>query len=44
TPLGPAFTLNSNWTFVMGYRFAVFNYATQSLGGAVTVDRFTVAA
>nr|QZD57981.1 hypothetical protein K3N28_01485 [Glycomyces sp. TRM65418] len=41
-PLGPAFTLNSNWTFFMGYRFAVFNYATAALGGAVTVRRFTV--
>jgi beta-xylosidase len=42
TPLGPAFTLHSNWTFFMGYRFAVFNHATQTLGGAVTVNRFTV--
>jgi beta-xylosidase len=40
--LGPAFTLNSNWTFFMGYRFAVFNHATQALGGAVTVKRFDV--
>ena len=24
----------------MGYRFAMFNYATQALGGAVTVRRF----
>jgi beta-xylosidase len=42
-PLGPAFTLNSNWTFFMGYRFAVFNHATQALGGAITVRRFEVA-
>ncbi|THV29478.1 glycoside hydrolase 43 family protein [Glycomyces paridis] len=42
TQLGPAFTLNSNWTFFMGYRFAVFNHATKALGGAVTVNRFTV--
>ncbi|MDA1361418.1 family 43 glycosylhydrolase [Glycomyces luteolus] len=42
-PLGPNFTLNSNWTFFMGYRFAVFNHATQALGGAVTVKRFEVA-
>ena len=42
TPLGPAFTLNSNWTFFMGYRFAIFNYATGALGGAVTVERFTI--
>jgi hypothetical protein len=24
----------------MGYRYGIFNYATQSLGGAVTVNRF----
>ncbi|GAA2988313.1 hypothetical protein GCM10017559_05150 [Streptosporangium longisporum] len=40
TPLGPAFTLNNAWQFFMGYRFAIFNHATQSLGGAVTVRRF----
>ena len=40
TSLGPAFTLGNAWQFFMGYRFAVFNYATQSLGGAVTVKRF----
>ncbi|NLT53660.1 MAG: family 43 glycosylhydrolase [Actinomycetales bacterium] len=40
TSLGPAFTLNNAWQFFMGYRFAVFNYATQSLGGSVTVPRF----
>jgi beta-xylosidase len=40
TSLGPAFTLNNAWQFFMGYRYAIFNYATQSLGGAVTVRRF----
>jgi len=24
----------------MGYRYGIFNYATQSLGGTVTVSRF----
>ncbi|MFI6706120.1 RICIN domain-containing protein [Nonomuraea sp. NPDC050478] len=38
--LGPAFALNNAWQFFMGYRFGIFNYATQSLGGAVTVRRF----
>ena len=28
--LGPAFTLNNAWQFFMGYRFAIFNYATQA--------------
>ncbi|MGS2648672.1 family 43 glycosylhydrolase [Streptosporangium sp. G12] len=40
TALGPAFTLNNAWQFFMGYRFGIFNYASQSLGGAVTVNRF----
>jgi beta-xylosidase len=39
-PLGPAFTLNNSWEFFMGYRFGIFNYATQALGGAVTVRSF----
>ncbi|MFC5289600.1 glycoside hydrolase 43 family protein [Actinokineospora guangxiensis] len=42
TPLGPSFTLNNTWQFFMGYRFGVFNYATQSLGGAVTVRRLDI--
>jgi beta-xylosidase len=40
TSLGNALTLNNTWQFFMGYRFGIFNYATQSLGGAVTVRRF----
>lgn len=40
TPFGPAFTLNNDWQFFMGYRYGIFNYATQSLGGSVTVNRF----
>jgi hypothetical protein len=27
----------------MGYRFGIFNHATQALGGSVGVSRFTVA-
>ena len=38
-PSGPAFTLNNDWQFFMGYRFGIFNYATQALGGAVTVTQ-----
>ncbi|MFE7812052.1 glycoside hydrolase 43 family protein [Streptomyces sp. NPDC057433] len=38
--LGPAFTLNNAWQFFMGYRYAVFNYATRALGGSVRVARF----
>nr|WP_225849414.1 family 43 glycosylhydrolase [Streptomyces sp. HPF1205] len=42
TPLGPGFTLDNSWQFFLGYRFAVFDYATQALGGSVKVDRFTL--
>ncbi|MCO8271547.1 family 43 glycosylhydrolase [Actinoplanes sp. TRM 88003] len=42
TNLGPAFTLNNDWQFFMGYRFGLFNHATQALGGAVTVNQFAV--
>lgn len=42
TTLGPAFTLNNAWQFFMGYRFGLFNYATQALGGAVTVKSFNL--
>ncbi|MEU4773644.1 RICIN domain-containing protein [Micromonospora sp. NPDC023644] len=42
-PLGNALTLNNAWQFFMGYRFGIFNYATQSSGGTVTVRRFTLA-
>ncbi|GAB2627777.1 xylosidase [Paractinoplanes abujensis] len=44
TRLGPGFTLNNAWQFFPGYRFAMFNYATQALGGSVTVKRFTMTA
>ena len=36
------FTMGNAWQFFMGYRYAIFNYATQSLGGLVTVDSFTM--
>jgi beta-xylosidase len=42
TNLGPAFTLNSNWQFFMGYRFGIFNYATSALGGSVTVNQLAL--
>ncbi|MEU0880879.1 family 43 glycosylhydrolase [Lentzea sp. NPDC005914] len=40
TSLGSGFTLKSDWQFFMGYRFGIFNHATQSLGGSVAVSRF----
>ena len=44
TPLGPAFTMTNAWQFFMGYRFALFNYATQALGGSVSVRSFDLEA
>lgn len=43
-PLGTPFVFTRDWHFFMGYRYAIFNYATQSLGGEVTVASFTVTA
>ena len=40
--LGPAFTMDNSWEHFIGYRFAIFNYATQALGGAITVPWFDV--
>ncbi len=42
TSLGPPFVLNSNWQFFMGYRFGIFNYATEALGGSVIVRSFAL--
>lgn len=38
-PLGE-FTLQNSWNYFTGYRFAAFNYATQALGGNVTLKSF----
>jgi len=40
--LGSAVTLNKDWQYFLGYRFALFNYATEALGGSVTVSSFSV--
>ncbi|MGC4807435.1 family 43 glycosylhydrolase [Micromonospora sp. DT233] len=40
--LGNALTLNNAWQFFMGYRFGIFNYATQALGGSATVRQFSL--
>ncbi|KAK4038107.1 hydrolase-like protein [Parachaetomium inaequale] len=39
-PLGGEYELYTGWAFFLGYRFAVFNYATQGLGGSVRVVSF----
>lgn len=40
--LGSPFTMNNAWQFFMGYRYGIFNYATSSLGGSVTVKNFSL--
>ncbi len=40
TALGPGVTMGNDWHFFMGYRYAIFNYATEALGGTVHVKRF----
>ncbi|WP_027342036.1 family 43 glycosylhydrolase [Hamadaea tsunoensis] len=42
TSFGPSFAMNNAWQFFMGYRFAIFDYATQSLGGSVKVASFAL--
>ncbi|MEU9324597.1 hypothetical protein AB0D91_12415 [Streptomyces canus] len=32
--------VGNDWCFLMGYRYALFNHATQALGDAVRVLRF----
>ncbi|KAG8870434.1 hypothetical protein FRB98_001635, partial [Tulasnella sp. 332] len=36
--------MNTTWEFFLGYRFAIFNYATVALGGQVTVSSYTTSA
>lgn len=42
TSLGNTLNMNKDWQYFLGYRFGIFNYATQSLGGSVTVASFEV--
>jgi beta-xylosidase len=42
TALGNTLTLDHTWAFFMGYRFAIFNYATQALGGFIKVPSFSI--
>ncbi len=44
TQLGSAFTMKKEWQFFTGYRFGIFNYATQALGGSVKVSSFQLTA
>jgi beta-xylosidase len=39
-PLGNTLTMNKDWQYFLGYRFGIFNYATDALGGSVKVLSF----
>jgi beta-xylosidase len=43
TPLGQRFIMKRDWPYFLGYRFALFNYATVDLGGQVTFTQFETA-
>jgi beta-xylosidase len=38
--LGGSFTLDTGFNYFMGYRFGIFNFATQALGGSIKVLSF----
>ncbi|XYH95427.1 glycoside hydrolase 43 family protein [Sorangium sp. So ce1128] len=40
--LGNTLNMTKDWQYFLGYRFGIFNYATQSLGGSVNVASFEV--
>ncbi|EOD43516.1 putative xylosidase glycosyl hydrolase protein [Neofusicoccum parvum UCRNP2] len=40
TTLGTPFTMITAWQYFIGYRFGIFNFATQALGGSVLVESF----
>jgi beta-xylosidase len=41
--LGSAYTMNTTWYFFIGYRFGIFNFAEDQLGGSVLVKSFDLA-
>ncbi|KAI6785503.1 putative beta-xylosidase-like protein [Emericellopsis cladophorae] len=40
TQLGPVFPVHNRWQFFMAFRYGVFNFAKQQLGGSVLVKEF----
>jgi beta-xylosidase len=42
TSIGSPYQLNNTWEFFMGYRYGIFNYASQSQGGSVVLHSFTM--
>jgi len=42
TPLGTSYKMNTDWSYFIGYRWGIFNYATKALGGSISVSSFTM--
>ncbi len=42
--IGSPFVIGTEWPFFMGYRYGIFNFATEALGGSVKVSSFTMEA
>lgn len=42
TSFGDALTMASDYQFFQAYRFAIFNYATEKLGGSVVLNEFAI--
>jgi len=38
--LGNTLSMNKDWQYFLGYRFGIFNYATEAIGGSVKVISF----
>lgn len=41
TPLGTSYTMNTDYSLFVGYRWAIFNFATKALGGSILLSSFT---
>ena len=41
--LGTPYAMNTTYYFFIGYRFGIFNFAEEKLGGSVTVKSFDLA-
>ncbi|OBT94140.1 hypothetical protein VE01_06961 [Pseudogymnoascus verrucosus] len=42
-PLGGSYTMNTDYSYFIGYRWGIFNFAEKALGGSVKVTSFTLA-
>ncbi|KAF2235684.1 hypothetical protein EV356DRAFT_116923 [Viridothelium virens] len=39
--LGKSFTMNTGYQYFTGYRYGIFNFATEALGGSVSLLSFS---